>query len=112
MFDYTVQQNQQEVAYNRQLEATRVAQEFQAKQAENAFAQQKEMARIQNEYKKADIETQVITDKATGKQTLINSKTGKVISSFDTGLEAKQTTPDWKQDTSGNWYNANATVSP
>lgn len=48
---------------------------------------QKELAIFQNELKNQGIETQIIKDEATGKQALINSKTGAVISSYDTGAK-------------------------
>lgn len=56
---------------------------------ERAFDRQKELLKLQQEYKDADIQTSVIKDEATGKQQLINSKTGEVLKTFETGLKAE-----------------------
>lgn len=55
--------------------------------AERGFEKQKELATFQNSLKSEGIETQIIKDEATGKQMLIDSKTGKVISSYETGAK-------------------------
>jgi hypothetical protein len=58
-----------------QTQQTQANQQFQAQQAEKSFENQKLLLAEQDKYKQQNIPTSIITDSATGKQSLINNQT-------------------------------------